>query len=42
MDYFMKIQSNFKSSKDMYHDANGYLVIKRIFDERPDYEYTSN
>ena len=23
----------------MYHDANGYLVIKRKFGERPDYKF---
>lgn len=28
-----------EGKNDFYHDANGYLVMKRIFDQRPDYEF---
>lgn len=37
-DYFLRVQSDVKGNNDFYHDANGYLVMRRVFDQRPDYE----
>lgn len=38
-DYFIHFQSNVKGENDFYHDANGYLVIRRVHNVRPDYEF---
>lgn len=38
-DYFLRVQSDVRGNNDFYHDANGYLVMRRVFDERPDYEF---
>mgnify|MGYP002078340014 CR=1 FL=1 len=35
-DYFMKVSSTVKSST-LYHDSNGFLVAKRLYNQRPDY-----
>ena len=35
-DYFLKVESPVKSDM-LYHDSNGFLVAKRILNERPDY-----
>ena len=40
-DYFIKISSNISNTnKQFYHDANGYLVMKRKVNWKPDYNYT--
>lgn len=38
VDYFLKVDSPVKSDM-LYHDSMGYLVAKRILNERPDYDY---
>lgn len=39
-DYYIKLSSNINNpSKEFYHDANGYLVMKRKVNFRPDYKY---
>ncbi len=37
VDYFMKVESTVRSDT-LYHDSNGFLVIKRPLNWRPDYE----
>jgi len=39
-DYFLRVQSDVRGDNDFFHDANGYLVMRRVFDQRPDYEFT--
>ena len=36
VDYFLKVDSLVKSSS-LYHDSMGFLVAKRILNQRPDY-----
>lgn len=40
MDYFMKISSTVKNDT-LYHDSNGFLVAKRFYNQRPDYQFTA-
>ena len=41
-DYFIKIASKIiNPAKEFYHDANGYLVMKRKVNSRPDYAFTA-
>lgn len=40
-DYFLRVQSDVRGNNDFFHDANGYLVMRRVFDQRPDYEFAS-
>lgn len=38
-DYFLQVKSDIRGNNDFFHDANGYLVMRRVFDQRPDYEF---
>ena len=41
-DYFLKVSTNVTNpDKEFYHDANGYLVVKRKVNTRPDYKFTA-
>ena len=40
-DFYLKVESDVQSpNKDFYHDANGYLVMRRELDKRPDFDFT--
>lgn len=38
-DYFLRVESRVDPRDEFFHDANGYLVIKRKVGFRPDYEW---
>lgn len=39
-DYYLRVESDVQSpDSEFYHDSNGYLVIKRRLDQRPDFEF---
>jgi|JI6StandDraft_1071083.scaffolds.fasta_scaffold01273_18 hypothetical protein len=39
-DFYLKVESDVQSlNKDFYHDANGYLVMRRELDRRPDFDF---
>ena len=39
-DFYLKVESDVQSpDKDFYHDANGYLVMRRVLDKRPDFDF---